>query len=136
MKPTILCVDDEPLILDSLKGELRGAFGSAYGYEAAESAEEGLEIIEDLVGEGVRLVVIVSDWLMPGMKGDEFLVQVHDRFPEVVKIMLTGQADEASVARARRDGGLFACLHKPLDGERLAATVRAGLERILSEGAP
>jgi len=66
MKPIILCVDDEVVILDSLKGELRAAFGSAYGYETADSAAEALELMEELSAEEIPLVVIVSDWLMPG----------------------------------------------------------------------
>jgi DNA-binding NtrC family response regulator len=44
--------------------------------------------------------VIVSDWLMPGMKGDDFLVEAHKRVPTVVKIMLSGQAEQAAVDRA------------------------------------
>ena len=48
-------------------------------------------------------IIIVSDWLMPGMKGDEFLIQVHQKFPHIVKVLLTGQADsEAILSQARQ----------------------------------
>ena len=50
---------------------------------------------------------------MLGMKGDEFLVQAHQRFPSVVKIMLSGQAEPAAVERARREAGLHEFLAKP-----------------------
>ncbi len=76
----ILCVDDETVILESLQEQISRHFGKQFLYEAAESAEEALEILEDLTDEGVKIVVIVSDWLMPGMRGDEFLVKVHQLF--------------------------------------------------------
>ena len=74
MKPIIVCVDDEKFILDSLKTQLKSAFGDLYNYEIAESAVDALELIEELSDEGHSIVVIVSDWLMPGMKGDELLI--------------------------------------------------------------
>ncbi|MCB0478361.1 MAG: response regulator, partial [Crocinitomicaceae bacterium] len=80
-KKTILCLDDERTILTSLKGQLRRNFGSEYGYEFAESPEEALELIEELKQEDIDILLIVSDWLMPEMKGDEFLIKVHQKFP-------------------------------------------------------
>ena len=79
VKPIILCIDDEKTILQSLRSQLRRQFGSKFSYEFAESAEEGLEVIEELSLEGAAndLQVIISDWLMPGMKGDEFLMKIH-----------------------------------------------------------
>ena len=81
--------------------------------DVAESAEEALELLDELAEQGHSLLVIVSDLLMPGMKGDEFLVQAHQRFPSVVKIMLSGQAEPAAVERARREAGLHEFLAKP-----------------------
>ena len=76
-EPAILCVDDEAIILESLREQLERAFGDQYIYEMAEGAEDAWEIIQELYGDGVRILVIISDWLMPGTKGDEFLVQVY-----------------------------------------------------------
>ena len=56
--------------------------------------------------------MIISDWLMPGMKGDELLIRIHELFPKVVKIMLTGQADEVAVNRAKELANLHCCLYK------------------------
>lgn len=109
----ILCVDDEIMILDALKEQLQRRFGADYIYEMAESASEAWEIIEELYESGVRLLVIVSDWLMPGIKGDEFLIQVHQKFPDIMTIMLTGQANEDAVTRAKQEANLYACLRKP-----------------------
>ncbi|NEP62201.1 MAG: response regulator [Symploca sp. SIO2G7] len=86
-KPVILCVDDEKDILQSLREQLIEAFGNAYVYEVAEDADEALEVINELTEDDMGVILIVSDWLMPGMKGDEFLIKVHQRFPKVVKIL-------------------------------------------------
>ena len=101
-KLSILCVDDEVIILNSLIRQLQAAFGDSYVYETSENAEEALEIVEELQQESTDVIVIVSDWLMPGMKGDKFLIEVHKKFPNVIKILLTGQADEEAVERAKK----------------------------------
>lgn len=126
-KPVILCVDDEIVILDSLQIELQQAFDDHYEYEMAESAEEALELIKELDADEVPIIVIVSDWLMPGMKGDEFLLQVHEKFPRIVKIMLTGQADQEAVDRVYRETQCQ-CLYKPIDSDTLIQTVKTCLE--------
>ncbi|XFA74029.1 response regulator [Thermosynechococcaceae cyanobacterium Okahandja] len=126
-KPVILCVDDERVILESLRTQLRTAFGERYLYETAESAEEALEIIDELQGDSADIIVIVSDWLMPKVRGDEFLIQVHQRFPQVVKVMLTGQADEAAIQRAVEQANLHRCLYKPWHSDELVETIRSGL---------
>jgi response regulator RpfG family c-di-GMP phosphodiesterase len=126
-KGVLLCVDDEIIVLTALKDQLRRAFGSEFLIDVAESAEEALELLEELADQGHSLLVIVSDWLMPGMKGDEFLVQAHHRFPSVVKIMLSGQAEPAAVDRARREAGLHEFLAKPWNAEELVESINLGL---------
>lgn len=129
-KPVILCVDDEKVILDSLKIQLKKEFQDTYLYEAAESADEALEIIEELQEDEVTILVIVSDWLMPGMKGDEFLIEVHKRFPKIIKIMLTGQADEDAIEKAKKYANLYSFLHKPWNSEDLIDNIKSGLSDI------
>jgi CheY-like chemotaxis protein len=123
----ILCVDDEYIILMSLREQLNRNFGDHFRYEMAESAAEAWEVIEELYLDGLRVLIIVSDWLMPGMYGDEFLIQVHERFPDIVTVMLTGHADEDAIERARQHANLYACLSKPWSEENLIAVIRAGL---------
>ena len=126
-KPVILCVDDERIVLESLKMQLKEAFGDDYFYEVAESADEALEVIEELHADKIEISLIISDWLMPGMKGDEFLIQVHQSFPKIVKIMLTGQADEIAISRAQQQAQLHDCLFKPWDGKELIQTIKLAL---------
>ncbi|MGQ4647970.1 response regulator [Lyngbya aestuarii] len=127
-KAAILCVDDETVVLESLKEQLKRSMGDKYIYEVAESAEDAWEILEELKKEGVEILIIVSDWLMPGMKGDEFLIKVHQEFPQIVKVMLTGQATQASIERAKQEANLHSCIYKPWTEDELTETIISGLE--------
>ena len=127
-KSAILCVDDEVGVLESLEIELQQAFNGKYLCEFAESAVEALEIIEELCEAEVKILVIVSDWLMPGMRGDEFLVQVHQQFGDITKILLTGQADLEAIERAKREANLYCCIHKPWRQEELLETITTALK--------
>jgi DNA-binding NtrC family response regulator len=121
-KKVILCVDDEPIILKSLKAELAQNFGSEYLVETAESAEEALEILEDYKSQKVDTMLVISDWLMPNMKGDELLMQVHLKYPKTGKIMLSGQADASAIERVRSEAnGAF--ISKPWTKETLRKAI-------------
>ncbi|HEY9769720.1 MAG TPA: response regulator [Coleofasciculaceae cyanobacterium] len=125
----ILCVDDEVVILDSLKEQLKRKFGDRFIYEVAESAEEAWEVIEELQEDDVKVIAIVSDWLMPGTKGDEFLIQIHQRFPELVTVILTGQADETAIERAKKEANFHACLYKPWTESELTQIITTAIKK-------
>lgn len=129
-KKLILCLDDEKIILDSLKMQLKNALPDDYFFEFSQDGEDGLEIIEEYCEDGVDVVVIVSDWLMPGMRGDEFLVRVHQKYPKVIKVMLTGQADELAIERAYKEANLYKLLRKPWEKDELIQTIKQGLIEI------
>lgn len=133
MKKAIVCVDDEHIILESLGEQIETMFGDEFIYEFAENADEGMEVLEELTEQNIDVLVIVSDWLMPGKKGDEFLIEVHKKFPRIVKIMLTGQADESAVENARRNAALNAYISKPWTKEQLEQVIKKGLEQIKKE---
>ena len=101
-KPVILCVDDDATILQSLRILLRNKLGDTYFCEIAESPDEAMEILSDLESENVSVVAVISDWLMPEMKGEEFLIEVHKDYPHIVKFLLTGQADQEAIERAKK----------------------------------
>ncbi len=127
-KKTIIFVDDEKIILQSLKAQIKKHFGNQYTYEFAESGEEAWEIIQELHKEGAQILLIVSDWLMPNMRGDELLIQIHQKFPEIIKVMLTGQADHTAIERTRKEANLHSCLQKPWSEHELIQTLQAGLQ--------
>ena len=128
-KGVLFCVDDEIIVLTALKDQLRRAFDSQFVIEVAESAEEALDLLDELALDGHKLLVIVSDWLMPQMKGDEFLIEAHKRFPSVVKIMLSGQAETGAVDRARREAALHDFLPKPWNAAELVESIKEGLRK-------
>jgi len=127
-KKTILCVDDEKMVLDSLKGQLKRQFEEGFNYEIALDAEEAMEVIEELNEEGSIVIIILSDYLMPGIKGDELLVRIHNKYPNIVKIMLTGQADQAAIDNAFKNANLYNCIHKPWKEEELFQILSLAIE--------
>ncbi|XPV75822.1 MAG: response regulator [Desulfovibrio sp.] len=124
----LLCVDDEIVILDALKTLLRKNYKMQHLIEAAQSAEEGLEILDDLSTDGYVPLVIISDWLMPGMKGDEFLIEAHKRFPYVIKVMLSGQASSEAVEKTKAEANLYQFISKPWSSRELLTCIDSGLE--------
>lgn len=123
----IICVDDEKTVLRSLKAELQEAVGNDYIIEIAEGGEEALELIEELLEDGYEIPLIISDHIMPGMKGDELLKQAHLISPKTIKIMLTGQADVEAIARAINSANLYRYITKPWQAEDLKLTVKEAL---------
>jgi DNA-binding NtrC family response regulator len=115
----ILLVDDEKTVLDGLRDELTRHFGRRFTYETAENAEEAWEVIEELVGDGFRLVLIVSDMIMPHVRGDEFLTAVRERYPEVVRVLLTGHSEPEGLERARSQAKVRKILFKPWSAAEL-----------------
>jgi sigma-B regulation protein RsbU (phosphoserine phosphatase) len=122
-KKVILCVDDEELVLTSIKAQLRNGFGQEYAIETAISAEEALEFIDEITKNNEELMVIISDQIMPGMKGDELLINIYRNYPKTLSIMLTGQADADAVGKALNEANLYRYISKPWDQTDLIMTV-------------
>ena len=106
IKPKILCVDDEQNVLDSFRRLLRKDFD----LNIAVSGTDGLKLVE----QNGPYAVIVSDYKMPGMNGVDFLTKVQEMEPDTVRVMLTGQAEEDTAAKAINDGRIFRFLYKPI----------------------
>lgn len=130
--PTILCVDDERKVLLTLRGQLLRQFAD-YRIEIAESAAEALELVDQLAAAGVAVPLVIADQIMPGMKGDELLIELHGRYPQTVKVMLTGQASAEEVGNVVNRGNLYRFLSKPWDETDLTLTVNEALRRYQQE---
>jgi response regulator RpfG family c-di-GMP phosphodiesterase len=102
----ILFVDDEQSILNTMK---RLFINSGYDILTAESGEEGLQKIKN----NTPVHIVVSDYRMPGMNGVEFLKTVNTRWPDTVRIVLSGHADTANVIAAINEGQIFKIITKP-----------------------
>lgn len=121
----IICVDDEKIVLDSLNSQLTRNLGNNYNYEFAESAEEALEVIDDISESDDEVVyVVISDWLMPGMKGDELLSEVRGKLANVKTILLTGHVDSKVVQDIENSGKGIKCIYKPWNENDLMSLIK------------
>ncbi len=127
-KEIIICVDDEQIVLNALNTQLKNKFGDRYGYEFAESGEEALDIVDDTTRRGNKVVMIISDQLMPGMTGDQFLIHMHQKHPRPIKVLLTGQAGLESAINAINHANLYRYMLKPWDQEDFLLTIEKGLQ--------
>ncbi len=121
MTEKILCVDDEANVLAGFQRSLRKQFQ----LETAQGGEAALAMLE----KGGAFAVIVSDMRMPGLTGLQLLQRVKQRWPDTVRVMLTGNADQQTARDAVNEGSIFRFLTKPCPPERLAATLTAALEQ-------
>jgi len=112
-KLAILCVDDERIILDSLKAQIEKKIGYDYLFEYAESPEEALEIIDDLIIDEIELILVISDYQMPRMKGDEFATILKSKLPTLNIILLTGQITEDKSKSLLNQNIILKVIQKP-----------------------
>lgn len=124
----ILCVDDDTTVLVALRTLLAHVFGSSHLVEIAESGDEALEILDDLERQGQHLSIIISDFIMPGMRGDELLIELHQRSPKTITIMLTGQSDFDGVKKAINQANLYRFLEKPFNHDDIILTVKSAFQ--------
>jgi len=82
-----------------------------------------IEFIQNEEGSELDVVVIISDWLMPGMKGDELLLEISSRWPTVRQVMLTGYANQPSIEKAKEQGNLRVVVSKPWEKEDLIGAI-------------
>lgn len=124
----ILCVDDEIIVLDALTEQLHKAFGPEYIIEVAESGEEALDIFDELSEEGMEFPVVLADFIMPIMKGDELLEKIHKKSPLSKKVMLTGQASLEGVSNAVNKADLYRYINKPWDKDDMIMTIKEAIK--------
>lgn len=133
-KPVVICVDDEPLVLESLKIELKRVLGDACLIETAEGGEEALEIFDELQeSQEYEVALVLADYIMPGLNGDQLLEQIHDRSPQTLNIMISGQADLEAVSHALRSARLYRYISKPWTPEDINLTIVEAIQRYLQD---
>jgi len=132
-KPVIVCVDDELTILDSLKIELQKIVSDDYLIEQAENGEEALEVCEEMLENEHEIALVISDCIMPGMKGDELLKRIHALSPRTLNILLTGQANLEEVGNAIKYAKLFRYIAKPWQYDELRLAITEALHSYIKE---
>lgn len=121
--PTIICVDDEKIVLDSLRMHLNETFEDQFNIEIAESSSEAIEIVDELMLNNETPMLIIADQIMPEMKGDELLQKIKQKSPKTMSILLTGQANKDDIINAINHADLYRYIAKPWDKEDLVLTI-------------
>ena len=132
-KPVIVCVDDEKFVLDTLRTTLTQTFGDDYLIEIAEDGPEALELVSDLLANGKDVPVIISDYVMPQMRGDELLQHIQIISRKTLKIMLTGQANIEGVTNAVNEADLYRFISKPWTNTQLVHVVEKAVKDYFDE---
>ena len=122
--PVILLVDDEEMIITSIKSFL--AIDEDYNLLSYTSPRKALE---DLQSKIKSVDLVISDYLMPEMDGISFLAEVKKKFPLVPRILLTGYADKENAIKAINNVGLYQYIEKPWNNDDLRLIIRNGLEK-------
>ncbi|WP_020532117.1 response regulator [Flexithrix dorotheae] len=125
MNPQILYVDDEQENLDSFQL----VFMLDYNIHIAKSAKEGMEILSKNQNSSNKIQLVITDQRMPGISGIEFLDKVNAKFPNVVKILLTGYSDANIVEYAMNKAKVFSYVTKPWDEQQLKKTIDQALQK-------
>jgi response regulator RpfG family c-di-GMP phosphodiesterase len=123
MDPTILAVDDDPTILSALTRLLRPD-----GIRVL-TATSGLDAMQVLEEHAPSIGVLISDYSMPGMSGAELLRSARLRWPDITRVLLTGNADMPAAARAVNDGRLSRLYTKPWQPDDLRRAVAEAVEQ-------
>ncbi len=117
----MLIVDDEPNVLSALRRVFRQ---ENYEICTAATAAQALDLIRD-----APVNLVISDYMMPGMNGADLLKTIKAEHPEVIRIMLTGQADTGAVMGAINEGAVYKFILKPWNDDDLRVTVALALEQ-------
>jgi signal transduction histidine kinase len=131
----ILCVDDSTTALSRLREQISSCLGETSNciVEGATTGQEALARLHALQASGVQVALIISDQTMPGMAGDELLIEVHRRYPQILTILLTGQASAAAVGNAVNHANLYRYIAKPWETTDLCLTIHEALRRYQQE---
>lgn len=117
-------MDDEKMVLNALTTQIHQEFGNHFIVETAESAPEARDIIQEILDEQNTLALIISDWLMPIEKGDQFLIEISQQYKNIPLMMLSGHIDDATLEKTKNYASLKAFMRKPWDKQELVDNIR------------
>lgn len=132
-KGTIICIDDDRLILNSLRDQLQRIIDDTYDIEVAESGGEALELFSELEADQIAIPLVICDQNLPDMGGDSLLSYLQIQYPKTRKILLTGEANLDAVIHAVNSANLYRYIAKPWDETDLKLTVKAALKSYLQD---
>ncbi|MFN5182914.1 MAG: response regulator [Bacteroidota bacterium] len=124
---TILLIDDEFIILESLRIQLSRILDDSINLEVASSGEESYALIDEFHTSGVELLLIISDFNLGDSKGTEVLNYAHQKFPNSKKVILSGQSDIKMIDEFEKNIGLHDRISKPWEFHDLKISIERAL---------
>ena len=120
----IIAVDDEFIILESLRIQLERILDETILIEVASSGEEAFALIDEFYERGVDLLMAISDFNLDDTKGTVVLAYVHEKFPDAKKVLLSGQSEIEQVEEFEEKIGLYARFPKPWEFEEIKYSIQ------------
>ncbi len=119
----ILIVDDEFIILESLRIQISRILPDDVLLEAASSGEEAIQLINDFENENKNLLLVISDFHLDDLKGTDILKHAVSKFPSVEKVILSGQSNAELIEQFKNEYGLNAIINKPWDFSEIQSII-------------
>ncbi|PSB00983.1 putative bifunctional diguanylate cyclase/phosphodiesterase [Merismopedia glauca] len=132
-KGVIVCIDDDKMVLVSLRDQLSRIVKDKYEIELAESGEEALELLNEIKASSQKIPLVICDQMLSGMRGDEVLIRIHAEYPDTRTILLTGQPNLQGVLQAVNQANLYRYISKPWEETDLSLTVKEALRSYHSD---
>ncbi len=128
-KVAIVCIDDEDTILNCLKMQLQRYYGDEFILEFSSSGSEGLEIIDKLKSDGINDIVTICDLNLGNTTGDRVLSSIHARYPDIVKLLLSGFIPPEMINKLKSSINLDGYIYKPWDSQKLIEAVDSAISK-------
>lgn len=119
----ILLVDDEFILIESLRIQLGSILPQNILLESAMSGEEAIQLIDEYDSEKHELLLVICDFHLTDMKGTDILKHAAKKYPDLKKIILSGQSNASQIEDFKKDFPKTIVLDKPWNFERIKAVV-------------
>ena len=130
-KYAIICVDDDPLILQVLNFQLAKSIDErCVLIDTFVSPEDALLTIQELIEVGLNMIFIIVDYQMPKMNGAQFIRAVKNHYPEIPCLMLSGQANSLQIKELESENLLFSFIGKPWSETNLKSAMQPWLSKV------
>ncbi len=124
----VLCVDDEVVILMALRLELKRHYEGRFRVETVTSPDDAIAAAKAFRAGGARVVLVITDWIMTGMRGDELVAKLRESWPDMKAVLITGRDDADLIDSARRMELFSARIPKPWRPEALHSAIESCLD--------
>jgi response regulator RpfG family c-di-GMP phosphodiesterase len=123
----ILSVEDDQEALNALRMQLERNFSDEYMLEFAQNVDEAITVIDDLINQNVKVILLLSDWYMPRKNADALVDYIRTKNPNVRVIVLSGQLDNEKAGQMLEDNIIDRVIMKPWDEATLVGHIKTFL---------